>query len=74
MKTFNPDEAVLIPATVLRMRGSVVEMQLKDGQMVRTESDNVIRQDGAKAVPSPAENKAISGAPENKSRKSSKTR
>jgi hypothetical protein len=60
---FKPGDDVLIPARVLRMRGESVEMQLKDGQMVRTHTDHVVLKP---SEPQP-DTKAVKNAPQNKS-------
>lgn len=54
-----PGDQVFIPASVLRVRAGVAEMQLGDGQMVRTVEENVRRQPQAKAVKAAPENKAV---------------
>jgi hypothetical protein len=71
---FNAGDAVQISATVLRMRGESVEMQLADGQFVRTPAGNVMQQQAEnKSVKAAPQTKAVKPA-ENKSVKSDKSK
>jgi hypothetical protein len=71
---FNAGDSVLIPATVLRMRGDSVEVQLADGQFVRTPAGNVMRPEAEnKSVKATPQNKAVKPA-ENKSVKNDKSK
>jgi len=62
MKIFKPGDEVQVKATVVRMRGTNAEMQLADGQLLRTPAENVELQQ----MQQPTEEKAVTRAPEDK--------
>jgi hypothetical protein len=67
MNEFKPGEEVAVSGSVLRTRDGLVEIQLGDGQLLRVPLDHAVRAPEEKAMKEPAENKAETRAPENKS-------
>lgn len=67
MNVFKADEQVTVAGSVLRMRDGLVEIQLRDGQLLRVPVEHAARAQEEKAMKESAENKAVREAPENKS-------
>lgn len=66
MQSFTPGEEVTVKGSVLRVRDGRVEMQLRDGQLLRVPAAHAVRAPEEKAVQQAPENKGVARAPESK--------